>query len=128
VEVTESLLIEDMALHVSVLERLRELGCRIAIDDFGTGYSSLNYLSKLPVDVLKIDQTFTAQVASSPDTLALVTNIISLAHSLNLEVIAEGVEEEEQEKLLRLLRCNQLQGYLLGRPVAVDEFERLYLH
>jgi PAS domain S-box-containing protein len=127
IEVTESLLMEDMAQNVRVLSSLRELGCRIAIDDFGTGYSSLNYLSRLPLDVLKIDRSFTSQLAASPDTLALVTNIISLAHSLDLKVVAEGVEEEEQEKLLRLLRCDELQGYLLGRPVPVDEFERLYL-
>ena len=103
------------------------MGCRIAIDDFGTGYSSLNYLSRLPADVLKIDQSFTRQIASSPDTLALVTNVIGLAHSLDLKVVAEGVEEEEQDKLLRLLRCDELQGYLLGRPVPVEEFEKLYL-
>jgi PAS domain S-box-containing protein len=128
IEVTESLLMEDMAQNVRVLSKLRELGCRIAIDDFGTGYSSLNYLSRLPLDVLKIDRTFTSQIAASPDTLALVTNIIGLAHSLDLKVVAEGVEEEEQEKLMRLLRCDELQGYLLGRPVPVAEFERLYLN
>ena len=127
VEVTESLLIEDIRHNIHVLHQLRDMGCRIAIDDFGTGYSSLNYLSRLPADILKIDQSFTQQIASSPDTLALVTNIIALAHSLDLKVVAEGVEEEEQDKLLRLLRCDELQGYLLGRPVPVEEFERLYL-
>jgi len=127
IEVTESLLIEDLRHNIHVLHQLRDMGCRIAIDDFGTGYSSLNYLSRLPADVLKIDQTFTRQIASSPDTLALVTNVIGLAHSLDLKVVAEGVEEEEQDKLLRLLRCDELQGYLLGRPVPVEEFERLYL-
>jgi PAS domain S-box-containing protein len=127
IEVTESLLIEDIRHNIHVLHCLRDLGCRIAIDDFGTGYSSLNYLSRLPADVLKIDQSFTRQIASSPDTLALVTNIIALAHSLDLKVVAEGVEEEEQDKLLRLLRCDELQGYLLGRPVPVEEFEKLYL-
>jgi PAS domain S-box-containing protein len=123
IEVTESLLIEDIAQNIQVLNQLRDIGCRIAIDDFGTGYSSLNYLSRLPVDVLKIDQSFTSQIANSPETLALVTNIISLGHSLNLRVVAEGVEDEEQEKLLRLLRCDELQGYLLGRPMPVAEFE-----
>jgi PAS domain S-box-containing protein len=123
IEVTESLLIEDIAQNIQVLNQLRDLGCRIAIDDFGTGYSSLNYLSRLPVDVLKIDQSFTSQIANSPETLALVTNIISLGHSLNLRVVAEGVEDEEQEKLLRLLRCDELQGYLLGRPMPLAEFE-----
>ena len=127
IEVTESLLIEDIRHNIHVLNQLRDMGCRIAIDDFGTGYSSLNYLSRLPADVLKIDQSFTRQIASSPDTLALVTNVIGLAHSLDLTVVAEGVEEEEQDKLLRLLRCDELQGYLLGRPVPVEEFEKLYL-
>ena len=127
IEVTESLLIEDIRHNIHVLNQLRDMGCQIAIDDFGTGYSSLNYLSRLPADVLKIDQTFTRQIASSPDTLALVTNIIGLAHSLDLKVVAEGVEEEEQDKLLRLLRCDELQGYLLGRPVPLAEFEKLYL-
>ena len=127
IEVTESLLIEDIRHNIHVLHQLRDMGCRIAIDDFGTGYSSLNYLSRLPADVLKIDQSFTQQIASSPDTLALVTNIIGLAHSLDLKVVAEGVEDEEQDKLLRLLRCDELQGYLLGRPVPVEEFEAKYL-
>jgi EAL domain-containing protein (putative c-di-GMP-specific phosphodiesterase class I) len=81
----------------------------------------------LPADTLKIDQSFTNALALSPDTLSLVTNIISLAHSLGLTVVAEGVEEEEQAKLLRLLRCDELQGYHLGRPMPVDEFERKLL-
>jgi EAL domain-containing protein (putative c-di-GMP-specific phosphodiesterase class I) len=127
IEVTESLLMDDMTQNIRVLDALRELGCQIAIDDFGTGYSSLNYLARLPADVLKVDQSFTAQIATSPEMLALVTNIIGLAHSLNLKVVAEGVEGEEQEKLLRLLRCDELQGYLLGRPMPIADFERTFL-
>jgi PAS domain S-box-containing protein len=127
IEVTESLLMDDITQNIRVLDALRDLGCQIAIDDFGTGYSSLNYLARLPADVLKVDQSFTAQIASSPEMLALVTNIIGLAHSLNLKVVAEGVEGEEQEKLLRLLRCDELQGYLLGRPMPVADFERQFL-
>jgi PAS domain S-box-containing protein/diguanylate cyclase (GGDEF)-like protein len=127
IEITESMLMDDIGKSVQVLQSLRELGCKIAIDDFGTGYSSLNYLSRLPADALKIDQSFTNALALSPDTLSLVTNIIGLAHSLGLTVVAEGVEEEEQAKLLRLLRCDQLQGYHLGRPMPVDEFEKRYL-
>jgi EAL domain-containing protein (putative c-di-GMP-specific phosphodiesterase class I) len=127
IEVTESLLMDDIHHNIRVLDALRDLGCQIAIDDFGTGYSSLNYLARLPADVLKVDQSFTAQIATSPEMLALVTNIIGLAHSLKLKVVAEGVEGEEQEKLLRLLRCDELQGYLLGRPMPVADFERTFL-
>lgn len=126
IEVTESMFMDDIGKCIRVLQDLRDLGCKIGIDDFGTGYSSLNYLSRLPADVLKIDQSFTMAVATSPDTLSLVTNIIALAHSLKLCVVAEGVEEEEQTKLLRLLRCDELQGYLLGRPMPVSEFERTF--
>lgn len=127
IEVTESLLMDDIGRNVRTLQALRDLGCRVAIDDFGTGYSSLNYLSRLPTDTLKIDQSFTALLAHSPDTLALVTNVIGLAHSLGLKVVAEGVEDEEQAKLLRLLRCDELQGYFLGRPMPVADFEQQLL-
>ena len=127
IEITESMVMDDIGKCIQVLQGLRGLGCKIHIDDFGTGYSSLNYLSRLPVDTLKIDQSFTAALAISPDTLPLVTNVIGLAHSLRLTVVAEGVEEEEQAKLLRLLRCNELQGYHLGRPMPVDEFEKKLL-
>ena len=122
VELTESLLMDDMDHSIGQLDALRELGCRVSIDDFGTGYSSLNYLARLPVDELKIDASFIGLMTQSPETMGLVTNIIALAHALSLQVVAEGVEEEEQAKLLRLLRCDRLQGYLLGRPVSADAF------
>lgn len=127
VEITESMLMADISRSIEVLQSLRELGCKISIDDFGTGYSSLNYLSRLPADTLKIDQSFTSALVTSADALSMVTNIIGLAHSLGLSVVAEGVEEEEQANLLRLLRCDELQGYLLGMPVPASEFERLFL-
>jgi EAL domain-containing protein (putative c-di-GMP-specific phosphodiesterase class I) len=127
IEITESMLMDDISKSVYVLQALRSLGCKISIDDFGTGYSSLNYLSRLPADTLKIDQTFTNAIALSADTLSLVTNIIGLAHSLGLSVVAEGVEEEEQAKLLRLLRCDELQGYHLGKPMPVAEFQARFL-
>jgi EAL domain-containing protein (putative c-di-GMP-specific phosphodiesterase class I)/GGDEF domain-containing protein len=127
VEVTESVVMHDLQRTIDILTGLRALGCTVSIDDFGTGYSSLNYLAKLPTDILKIDRSFIADMAVSAQTLSLVTNIIALAHSLDLQVVAEGVETEEQAKLLRLLRCDMLQGYLLGRPVPIEEFERLYL-
>jgi diguanylate cyclase (GGDEF)-like protein len=126
IEVTESLVMEDIDHNVQLLQGLRNMGCRIAIDDFGTGYSSLNYLARLPVDTIKIDHSFTAQLAHSPESMSLITNIITLAHSLSLKVVAEGVEDEEQVKLFRLLRCDELQGYLLGRPMPEADFvERL---
>jgi PAS domain S-box-containing protein/diguanylate cyclase (GGDEF)-like protein len=127
IEITESMLMDDISKSVHVLQELRALGCRIGIDDFGTGYSSLNYLSRLPADTLKVDQSFTNAIALSADTLSLVTNIIGLAHSLGLSVVAEGVEEEEQAKLLRLLRCDELQGYHLGRPMPLAEFRGKFL-
>ena len=124
-ELTESLLMDDLQHSIQVLQQLRDCGTTIAIDDFGTGYSSLNYLTRLPVDALKIDRSFVAQLAQSADAVSMVSNVIQLAHSLGLEVVAEGVEDEEQAKLLRLLRCDVMQGFLLGRPLPTDEFERL---
>ncbi|MDQ3038585.1 MAG: EAL domain-containing protein, partial [Pseudomonadota bacterium] len=112
IEVTESLLMQNIEASIHLLDSLRAMGCKIEIDDFGTGYSSLNYLARLPADTLKIDQSFIALLNQSPQTLSLVTNIINLAHSLSLNVVAEGVEEEGQAHLLRLLRCDVLQGYL----------------
>ncbi len=127
VEVTESLLMDDIAGSILLLDSLRELGCKIAIDDFGTGYSSLNYLARLPADTLKIDQSFISVLTESPQTMSLVTNIINLAHSMSLTVVAEGVEDEGQANLLRLLRCDVLQGYLLGRPMPAAAFAEKFL-
>ncbi len=127
VEVTESLLVEDVEQTIRLLESLRAMGCRIAIDDFGTGYSSLNYLVRLPADILKIDQSFVARLEQSPETVSLVTNIIALAHSLSLRVVAEGVETAGQADLLRRQRCDWLQGFLLGKPVPSAEFAARFL-
>jgi PAS domain S-box-containing protein len=124
IEVTESVLMESVDQSIRVLEGLRNLGCRVAIDDFGTGYSSLNYLVRLPVDLVKIDRSFVSTLTQSPEIVALVNHMITLSHSLSLKVVAEGVEEEEQAKLLRLLRCDQLQGYLFGRPMPASQFAR----
>jgi PAS domain S-box-containing protein len=124
IEVTESVLMESVDQSIRVLEGLRDLGCRVAIDDFGTGYSSLNYLVRLPVDFVKIDRSFVSTLTQSPEIVALVNHMITLSHSLSLKVVAEGVEEEEQAKLLRLLRCDQLQGYLFGRPMPASQFAR----
>ena len=120
-EITESVLMEDVEGNKDKLKALRNLGVRITIDDFGTGYSSLSYLTKLPVDSLKIDRSFIAGMLSDPDTMTLVSTIVSLAHSLRLTVVAEGVETEEQASTMRLLRCDQAQGYLFSRPVPLEQ-------
>lgn len=117
IEVTESLLVEGADVNMEKLRALRDFGVGIAIDDFGTGYSSLGYLAKLPVQSLKIDRTFTLGMLDDPSAMTLVSTMITLAHSLKLKVIAEGVESEEQAKFLRLLRCDQMQGYLICRPL-----------
>jgi len=99
----------------------------VAIDDFGTGFSSLGYLAKLPIDILKIDRSFVSEMTQSQGGLALVSTIITLAHSLKLNVVGEGVETDEQTRLLRLLNCDQIQGFVFSRPVPVDVFEASFL-
>jgi diguanylate cyclase (GGDEF)-like protein/PAS domain S-box-containing protein len=121
IEVTESLIMQDVEDNIAKLVAIRDLGVRIAIDDFGTGYSSLGYLAKLPVESLKIDRSFIISMLDDPSAMTLVSTIISLAHALRLEVVAEGVESEEQAKILRLVRCDQMQGYLISKPMSFDD-------
>ncbi|TAK82475.1 MAG: EAL domain-containing protein [Betaproteobacteria bacterium] len=120
-ELTESLLMEDIRGNAEKLKALQALGVKVAIDDFGTGHSSLSYLATLPVDVLKIDRSFIITMLEDPGSMSLVQTIISLAHSLKLAAVAEGVESEEQAKMLRLLRCDQMQGYLVSKPLPAGE-------
>ena len=103
------------------------MGVSIAIDDFGTGFSSLSYLSKLPLDTLKIDRSFVVDLTEAPERLAQVSTIINLAHSMNLKVVAEGVETAEQARLLRMLGCDEMQGFFLSKPVPGEMFESRYL-
>jgi diguanylate cyclase (GGDEF)-like protein len=124
-EITESSIMTDADFAVKVLTELKALGIRVSVDDFGTGFSSLGYLKRLPVDILKIDQSFVHDVSTDPDAAALVMTIISLAHNLRLKVIAEGVETEEQLRFLRLLRCDEIQGYLFSKPLPAEEFRVL---
>jgi len=119
-ELTESLVMEDIESNIGKLHALRSLGMDLAIDDFGTGYSSLAYLSRLPAQTLKIDRAFVMTMLDDPNNMTLVSTMISLAHSLRMEVVAEGVETEEQAKMLRLLRCDLMQGFLISRPVPFD--------
>jgi diguanylate cyclase (GGDEF)-like protein len=126
VEITETALMKTSDGVLAVMEALRELGVRIAIDDFGTGYSSLAYLSRLPIGRLKIDAGFVHRMAKDPRDLKIAQSIVSLGHGLGIKVIAEGVETEEQLDMLRRMECDQVQGYLMGRPDAAERIaERL---
>lgn len=126
-EITESMVMGDIQHGITSLKSIRALGVTIALDDFGTGFSSLNYLSRLPMDTLKIDRSFINEMTVTREGLALVSTIITLAHSLKHKVVAEGVETEEQSRLLRLLGCDEMQGFVFGRPVPRERFEALYL-
>jgi len=124
-EITESMIMEQVDRSIAALKQIRALGVSVAIDDFGTGYCSLSYVAKLPVSSLKIDRAFIVGMTEGSDGLAIVSSIIALAHSLKLKVVAEGVETEEQEHQLRLLACDEAQGYLFSRPVPYDAIEKL---
>ena len=126
-EITESLVMEDVEATIEKLKKVRALGIRMAIDDFGTGYSSLAYLAKLPVETIKIDRSFVITMLKDIDTATLVQTIITLAHSLKLTVVAEGVDSEEQAKILNLLRCDQMQGYLFSKPIPEPELVKLLI-
>jgi EAL domain-containing protein (putative c-di-GMP-specific phosphodiesterase class I) len=126
-EITESLIMEDVKQNISSLQAIRAMGVKIAIDDFGTGFSSLSYLAKLPVDTLKIDRSFVIEMTAEAQGLSLVSTIINLAHAMKLKVVAEGVETGEQSRLLRLLRCDEMQGFLFSKPVAGEIFEAKFL-
>jgi diguanylate cyclase (GGDEF)-like protein/PAS domain S-box-containing protein len=122
-EITESMIMQDVEVNVKKLAAIRQMGVNIAVDDFGTGYSSLAYLTKLPVTALKIDRSFVASMTSDAQSMTLVSTIISLAHALDLKVIAEGVESQEQAKLLRLLKCDEMQGFLFSKPLPSQEIQ-----
>lgn len=124
-EITESVIMEDIEQNIGKLRAIREMGIGVAIDDFGTGYSSLSYLTRLPVNSLKIDRSFIAHLVSDADSMSVVSSIITLAHSMDLKVVAEGVETKEQERILRLLKCNEYQGFLFSAPLPADEIEEM---
>ena len=123
-EITESSLLRDVEVTVNTLRNLKELGVRLAIDDFGTGYSALAYLKRLPIDVLKIDQSFVKALTTDPADATITETIVQLASGLNLTTIAEGVETLEQLLLLGSYGCNRMQGYLFGKPVPAETFEQ----
>jgi EAL domain-containing protein (putative c-di-GMP-specific phosphodiesterase class I) len=122
-ELTESVIIENPERTGAILARLKALGVTIAMDDFGTGYSSLSYLQRLPIDVLKIDRSFISGMAQSHDSYKIVTAVLSLAGSLGLDTVAEGIETPEQAAMLAALGCHVGQGFHFARPVPADEAE-----
>lgn len=122
-ELTESMLVGDIEEVIVIMSALKQIGVRFALDDFGTGYSSLQYLMRLPIDQLKIDQSFVRDLVASKNARAIVRTIIAMARSLDLEVIAEGVETDAEKQLLLGKGCGLFQGYLFGRPVPLRQFE-----
>jgi EAL domain-containing protein (putative c-di-GMP-specific phosphodiesterase class I) len=125
-ELTESSIMGDEEFAAGMLNRLKSMGINISIDDFGTGFSSLASLKRLPIDALKIDQSFVREATSDPDDAALVMAIITLAHNLRLRVIAEGVETEEQLRFLQLLRCDEIQGYFFSKPLHANTLVTIF--
>jgi EAL domain-containing protein (putative c-di-GMP-specific phosphodiesterase class I) len=121
-EITESMVMQNVERAVRVLEAIKGLGITLAIDDFGTGYSSMSLVKKFPIDVIKIDRSFVREITSDTEDKAIVDAIIALGRALDLTIVAEGVETAEQEALLRAHKCDEVQGYLISKPVPADEF------
>jgi EAL domain-containing protein (putative c-di-GMP-specific phosphodiesterase class I) len=124
-ELTESMMMSDVEHAAGILRTLKAIGVQLSIDDFGTGYSSLAYLKRFPIDLLKIDQSFVRDITIDPDDAAIVLSIISLAHSLRLKVIAEGVETQAQLSYLQQHDCDYLQGFYFSRPLPAPECEQM---
>lgn len=124
-EITETLALEDMEYTISTIQRLQNMGVKFSLDDFGTGYSSMHYLKDIPINILKIDKSFLDALLENESEQRIVQTIITMAQILNLEVIAEGVELEEQEKYLKNVNCNKAQGFLYSRPVPSEEAYQL---
>jgi len=126
-EITETTAMQRTDTALGTLQRLKQLGVSVAIDDFGTGHSSLSYLKRFPVDKLKVDRSFTAEVPGDADQCAIVSAIVALAHALDIQVVGEGVETEAQREFLRNCGCDYLQGYLIGKPLDADSAAKDYV-
>ncbi|WP_291636844.1 EAL domain-containing protein, partial [Clostridium sp.] len=124
-EITETVLMESLEPNIKILEELMDMGIRIALDDFGTGYSSLNYLMKIPISTLKIDKSFIDNITTNIQNKSIIKNIIQMAHSMDLIVVAEGVETEQQLSILREKKCDYIQGYYFSKPLSVSDAEEL---
>ncbi len=125
VEITEGTIVEDVEAAIGIMQRLHQLGVAISIDDFGTGYSSLSYLKRFPIDTLKIDRSFVRDITTDSDDASIVVAIIGMAHNMGMNVIAEGVEEAAQLTFLRALKCDEIQGFLVSKPVPSEQFMAL---
>ena len=125
IEITESIFLEKKEETIAFLNQLKSLGVKIALDDFGTGYSSLSYLTFLPVDKIKLDKSLNDKFLEL-ENIKVMDSLVSLAHSLNLEVVAEGIEDVAQYKRLKVAGCNYIQGYLFSKPLEVEEAEKIY--
>jgi len=124
-ELTESLLLDNIDATIATMSALKDIGIQFSLDDFGTGYSSLQYLKRLPLDQLKIDQSFVRDITFDSSDSAIVRTIIAMARGLNLQYIAEGVETEDQRQLLLNMDCTHFQGYLYGKPMPIEQFEAM---
>jgi len=120
-EITETTAARNPELAIDIFNRLKAMGVTLLIDDFGTGYSNLNYLKRFPVDILKIDRSFIMDIPFDPDSVSIARTIIAMAHNLGLEVLAEGVETDEQWRFLADEGCDLIQGYLVSRPVPPEK-------
>ena len=116
------MLVENIEVTIATMNTLKAAGVRLSLDDFGTGYSSLQYLKRLPINQLKIDQSFVREIVTDSSDRAIVNTIIAMAHHLNLNVIAEGVETELQRQILESAGCKHYQGYLFGKPMPIEQF------
>lgn len=124
IELTEAILIDDPDRALNILKKIRAMNIKVSLDDFGTGYSSLSYLRSLPIDIVKLDKSFIDRIAKNPQDLAITQGIVTLAKSLNLGVVAEGVESEEQLSLLKKMECEQVQGYFFSKPCPADSIQK----
>ena len=125
-EITESIMMSNSQVNIAKIKRIKNLGIQISIDDFGTGYSSLSYLNRFPIDIIKIDRSFVSLIGECPKNQKIIEAIILLAHKLGMNIVAEGVETEAQVEILRLLKCESVQGYLFAPPLTVKSLEDVF--
>ena len=127
-EVTEDEAMEDFETIINILEQFKRMGIKISLDDFGTGYSSLNYVNKLPIDKIKIDKSLIMNLETNYKNLTIIKSIINMGHSLDIKIVAEGIETKEQLRILNELKCDFIQGYLIGKPMEASDFEHKFIN
>lgn len=128
IEITETILLKDLAIAAEKISRIREMGLKVALDDFGTGYSSLAHLNQFIIDTIKIDKSFVKFLPQNKKAGCIIKNLVTMAHDLNCNVVAEGIETEEQFELLKEMKCDQGQGYFMCKPISVEDFEKKYMN